>query len=406
MSAPALSPQPESSIGTVKYSGNRPRGISGTSVLITDEHYKHTLGIVRHLGRQGANVSVVASSRDSLVCRSRYCREVVLSPEPTVKGFVATTVEAVRRGGYDLVMPVSYPMTLALAQQQEQLIAYTRLELSSALAIEQAANKLVTVELAQRIGVPVPKTFDSSRSVLLNGRAGELMFPVVLKPSKESPGRSRVRYANNIGELEELLRQNRSSSEPLLIQEFIPGYGCGFFATYQGGVCKRIFMHRRVREYPARGGVSSCAESFYDAKLEEYGRRMLDALKWHGVAMVEFRHDSRDGEFKLMEINPKFWGSLDLALAAGADFPGDLCHMALGRTLSLSRDYDRDLRFQWPLSGHGELFHLWTRPQSIFSVLRDFLDPRVRSNVSLSDFRPNFRELAGLLGKFYGARKD
>jgi predicted ATP-grasp superfamily ATP-dependent carboligase len=406
MSAPALYPQRESSIATVKSLGNQPRGTAGASVLITDEHYKHTLGIVRHLGQQGANVSVVASSKDSLVCRSRYCREVVLSPKPTVDAFVATTIEAVRRRNYDLVIPVSYPMTLALARQREQLLPYTHLELTSATAIEQAANKLLTAELAKGIGVPVPKIFHSSCFGELNGQLNDLTFPVVLKPGKESPGRSRVRYANNIQELQELFRQNRSTSEPLLLQEFIPGYGCGFFATYQEGTCKRIFMHRRVREYPATGGVSSCAESFYDAKLEDYGRRMLDALNWHGVAMVEFRHDSRDGEFKLMEINPKFWGSLDLALAAGADFPSDLCHMALGRTLPFSGDYDRNLRFQWPFSGHGELFHLWTRPQSVFNVMKDFLSPRVKSNVSLSDFRPNVRELFGLFGKLFRTRKD
>ena len=91
-----------------------------------------------------------------------------------------------------------------------------------------------------------------------------------------------------------------------VLQEYIPGHGCGLFATYQNGACKRVFMHRRVREYPATGGVSSCAESFYDARLEFYGTRMLDALHWHGVAMVEFRRDARDGEYKLMEINPKF----------------------------------------------------------------------------------------------------
>jgi hypothetical protein len=121
--------------------------------------------------------------------------------------------------------------------------------------------------------------------------------------------------------------------------------------------------------------------------------------------MVEFRRDSRVGDYKLMEINPKFWGSLDLALAAGADFPGDLCQMALGRTLSFSDQYQRNLRYQWPLSGHGELFHLWTRPQSIFEVALDLLNPGVKSNIWLSDLGPNIQELRGLAGKLFRAKK-
>jgi predicted ATP-grasp superfamily ATP-dependent carboligase len=160
-----------------------------------------------------------------------------------------------------------------------------------------------------------------------------------------------------------------------------------------------------VREYPATGGASSCAESFYDSKLEDYGRRMLDSLNWHGVAMVEFRCDSRDGEYKLMEINPKFWGSLDLALAAGADFPGDLCHMALGETLPFVDDYQRNLRFQWPLSGFGDLFHLWTRPKSVLNVVFDFLNPRVRSNIWITDPAPSFQELQGLVRQLLRRRE-
>lgn len=381
--------------------------ISGSTVLISDEHYKHSLGIVRHLGRMGAHISVVASSKDSLACRSRYCGEVILSDAATLEALVETTLRAVMHKHFDLVMPVSYPMTLALAQRRDQLDPYTRLELAESHAIERAANKIKMTDLANKLSVPTPRTFSSFE---VQNHAEELIFPVVIKPTRESPGRSPIRYARNMTELknalsEPLERKPFSSAEELLVQEFIPGYGCGFFATYQQGVCKRIFMHRRVREYPATGGVSSCAESFYDPKLELYGRRMLDALHWHGVAMVEFRRDSRDGEFKLMEINPKFWGSLDLALVAGADFPGDICQMALGKTLSFSDRYQRNLRFQWPFSGYGDLFHLWTRPQSFFEVAADFLNPGVKSNVWLSDPGPNIQELCALALTLFRARK-
>jgi len=379
-----------------------PLSLSRSAVLLSDEHYKHSLGIVRHLGRMGVRVTMVAASKHSLACSSRYCREVILSPAGTVEALVDTTLQAARQRHFDLVMPVSYPMTLALAKQREQLDSYTRLEVVASHTLERAADKAKMIVLAGKLGVPAPRTFSSSE---IHERAGELIFPVVIKPQQESPGRPPIRYARNLRELWEILpqagRKPSGETENYLVQEFIPGYGCGFFATYQNGVCKRIFMHRRVREYPATGGVSSCAESFCDSKLEWYGRRMLDALHWHGVAMVEFRRDSRDGEYKLMEINPKFWGSLDLALAAGADFPGDLCQMALGRTLAFSDRYERNLRFQWPLSGHGELFHLWSRPQSVLGVAVDFLNPRVKSNVWLSDFGPNFWELRDVARKVF-----
>ncbi len=404
MSSTALHSLREPSVFLAKSPDNGP-GLAAATVLITDEHYKHSLGMVRHLGRMGTHVSVVASAENSLVCRSRYCQEAVLSTGPTVEAYVEATLRAVRRVHYDLVIPVSYAMTLALAQQRAQILRYTHLELVESNTIELAGNKVKMTELAGNLGVPAPRTVAPASPDEINNGLRELTFPVVIKPRKESPGHPPVRYARNRGELQDLLAgESFSESEAPLLQEFIPGRGCGFFATYQKGVCKRVFMHRRVREYPATGGVSSCAESFYDPKLEAYGRRMLDALGWHGVAMVEFRQDSRDGDYKLMEINPKFWGSLDLALAAGADFPDDLCQMALGKSLPFVADYRRNLRFHWPLSSSGDLFHLWTRPTSLFNVVSDFLDPRVRSNVWISDPGPNFEEVRGLVSRLLRRR--
>ncbi len=174
-----------------------------------------------------------------------------------------------------------------------------------------------------------------------------------------------------------------------MIQEFIPGFGCGFFAVYQDGTCKQTFMHRRIREVPPSGGVSCCAESYYDQRLMEYGKRLLDRLEWHGVAMVEFRYDERDQDYKLMEVNPKFWGSLDLALEAGVEFPYYLCQMARGRQLEYSEDYNRHLRYHWLLN---DLQHVLMRPASFGAVVADSLRPSVKSNISWADLRPNLLE--------------
>lgn len=377
---------------------------------MTDESYKHSLGIIRQLGRMGVRVSVVATSRDSLVCRSRYRSDIVWSKAATTEAVLEAALGAVKGKRYDLLMPVGFPMTMALAQAREQFIPYVNLELASTAKMVRAANKAEMADLAREVGVPAPRTSVLSGMDELESLVAGMAFPIVVKPKMESR-KGVVAYARTMAELrticsERFAGQSSGIWEPQILQEFIPGYGCGFFATYQKGVCKRVFMHRRVREYPANGGASCCAESVHEAKLEEYGRRMLDALDWHGVAMVEFRRDSRDGDYKLIEVNPKFWGSLDLALAAGADFPGDLCRMALGATLPFTDAYDRNLRFQWPLSGHGDLFHLWTRPQSLLDVAFDLLNPKVKTNVWLRDCGPNLAELRGLVGSFLRSRKS
>jgi predicted ATP-grasp superfamily ATP-dependent carboligase len=384
-----------SASGGSKRSGD----LSGISVLVTDEHYKHTLGLVRHLGKKGAKVSILAVSPSSLACSTRYVTQVLPLAGRDEISFISSALEAVTNNYFDLFIPVSYLQTLALARHIEIFRPHVKVELAGAPLIERAANKACMSKLAASIGVPVPQSFVPVNMDEVKELAGKLSYPVVVKAQRESPGRS-VSYAHNAADLHSccshFFSQTSDGSDPPLLQEFIPGYGCGFFTIYQRGVCKRVFMHRRVREYPASGGVSTCAQSFYHPKLELYGKKLLDALAWHGVAMVEFRHDSRDGEFKLIEVNPKLWGSLDLALAAGADFPGDLCRMALNKNLEFSGAYDGNLRFHWPLSISGELYHLKSRPASLFEVALDSLNPWVKSNVWPTDPQPNLSELISL----------
>jgi len=368
-------------------------------VLVTDENYKHTLGVVRQLGKAKVQVCLMAHSLGALACASRYCAGVIPVAEPGVEALLTAILKEVQRNHYELLLPVGYKTTLALAAAKERFLPYVHSEIAECHRIQSAANKYEMARLCEKIGVPAPRSFVPQSYDEVRQVAREMQGPFVLKPQKESPGRS-VSYARSEPELLALYRGRfpfeTGENEPPIVQEYVPGYGCGVFATYQKAVCKRVFMHRRIREYPATGGVSTCAESFYHPRLEEYGRRILDALQWHGVAMAEFRFDTRDNTFKLIEINPKFWGSLELALAAGADFPGDLCRMALGETLVFTDKYKRNLRFHWPFSCFGELYHLKSKPGAFFEVAWDMLDPRVKSNVWLKDLGPNLKEIQSL----------
>jgi predicted ATP-grasp superfamily ATP-dependent carboligase len=375
-------------------------------VLVTDDDSKAALGIVRSLGRRGIQVSVLADSPEALASRSRYCSTRHEIPKPPSDSFVPALINILRRTDYDLLVPVRYVYTAAMARHRAELGCLTRIEVADHERIKKAANKRLANQLAQDLGIPVPHTLYPENLEEAIARSSEFEYPVVIKASYETPGYT-VRYVRTPAELavayQSLCHRNGNSCLPM-VQEFIPGYGFGFFALYQDGICKRVFMHRRIRENPPTGGASTCAVSFYDPRLKEQGMRILDALRWHGVAMVEFRYDVRDHRYKLLEINPKFWGSVDLALSAGVDFPYCLCRMARGETLEYSENYDRKLRYHWPFS--GEIQHLRRRPSSFGAVLGDLLNPRVKSNICLHDIRPNLNEaylrVQSLIRRFEG----
>lgn len=370
------------------------------NILVTDGDYKNTLGIVRSLGRQGHRVGVLARRWTELAARSKFCSKVELAPLLTVQNFALAIMAVLERSQYDLLIPVGYLSTLAAACNKEKIASLTHVEVADAAKIKLAGDKKLVRELALKLGLDAPLSIYPSSMEEARDLAGQLEYPVVLKPASESLPKG-IRIVSSQKEFvpsyENLKATWPSSSNELpMIQSFVAGYGCGFFALYQHGVCKRVFMHRRIREFPPGGGASCCAESFYDPALKEAGIKLLDAMNWHGVAMVEFRYEPSESKFKLLEVNPKFWGSLDLALAAGVDFPRYLCEMATGKDLSFAQDYSHPLRYHWPLS--GEIQHLFRNPRAFGPIAADFLNPGVRSNLWLNDLHPHAREFVAMLG--------
>jgi predicted ATP-grasp superfamily ATP-dependent carboligase len=160
------------------------------------------------------------------------------------------------------------------------------------------------------------------------------------------------------------------------------------------------FAHRRVREKPPTGGLSVLCESIEPPELAlNAAKTLLKKLRWSGVAMVEFKEDLRDKTPKLMEVNARFWGSLQLAISAGVDFPYLLFQIAAGAKIDGAGKYRLGVRSRWEL---GDLDHLLIRlkekPSKLFlpsdapskmgavkNFLVDFLRPSVRNEI----LRPN-----------------
>jgi predicted ATP-grasp superfamily ATP-dependent carboligase len=260
-----------------------------------------------------------------------------------------------------------------------------------AAAFETAGDKERTAALARSLGIATPREREVAHPDEAAAAWRELGPTLVLKSSREE-GRKAVRYVRAAEEAARAWREVRAiSGARVLAQEYVAGAGFGFSALYWQGRCVREFMHRRVREWPPSGGTSAAAESVPDCPpLARAGRTLLDALGWHGVAMVEFKGEPA-GRLALMEINAKFWGSHDLALAAGVDFPGDLVALLEGGTPGPQPPVRR-VRFSWPLG--GDLWHGLFRPSALPRVLWDAISPAVAHNWRWTDLAPHAWELA------------
>jgi predicted ATP-grasp superfamily ATP-dependent carboligase len=366
------------------------------NVLVTDGSYNQTLGIVRALGKKGIDVSVISDRSHSSASLSRYCKQEFLSPHPgDERSFGEFLCGVAQR--FDLLIPVGSISVRIVSRHRQELDKLTSVQLPGPEPVFTALNKRSTYEIAEKVGVPIPLTCYPCSFEEVDGMKKKLSYPVVVK-ALEDTGTHTTEYVDSERELLKRYKHvcttyDLKSPNLPMIQGQVNGDGYGFFALYQNGELKRSFMHHRIREYPVTGGASSCAESFRASKLKEYGKRILDKLRWHGPCMVEFKSIKGSQDYVLMEVNPKFWGSLDLALACKVDFPYLLCEMARGKNLPYSEDYKVGVKFHWPLS--DDLLHVIKKPSSLVGFARDCL--AAKSNIRLNDLLPNLWELTNTL---------
>ncbi|MCA1646159.1 MAG: ATP-grasp domain-containing protein, partial [Chloroflexi bacterium] len=225
---------------------------------------------------------------------------------------------------------------LPLSAARERFAGICQLALADSEALAVARDKIQTLRLAESLGVPTPRTLLVHTAAEAAQGALGLGWPVVLKPQVSRLARGskgiaamRVGYAESEAELIERMRYFETRC-PVLLQEYYGGIGCGVELLMNKGRPLAAFQHRRLREFPVQGGASAFRESVaLDPTLYRHAVRLLEALDWTGLAMVEFKVGEQGA--KLMEINGRIWGSLPLAVRSGMDFPALLGELYTSR---------------------------------------------------------------------------
>lgn len=322
-------------------------------ILVTDGENRAALAITRALGRLGHEV-IVGERRDGALAQtSRYCRTRVVYPDPVADAdrFVEALTHVTRAHGVDVLMPVADITTFLVTGHRDRFSC--AVPCASAAVVERAANKVDILDTAAAIGVPVPV------SVIVDDPAhvppvDHLGYPLVIKPWKsrirteQGWASTSVSYAESPEALRRDLTARPRHEFPVLLQERLVGPGVGVFACVHQGRLVATFSHRRLRERPPWGGVSVLSESTpVDPQAGAHAARLLEAIGWQGAAMVEFKRDVRDGVPKLMEINGRFWGSLQLAIDAGVNFPALVLQTVTEQPFGPPAGYRTGVRERW-----------------------------------------------------------
>lgn len=309
-------------------------------VLVLDGHSRAAVEVVQSLGTRGVAVDVAAERGDAVAFRSRFTCERFAQPS-TADSLARWLTDEVKPERYALIVPPTENSLQAFKILGEGSVHWQKALLPSSASLEVALSKQQTWVLAEQLGVPVPR----SRLIEQAQTAPEpIGFPCVLKPIHSvvtRNGRSFRLEPVIVREAGERSRQlgRLLSNTSVQEQEYVEGRGVGVECLYAHGRLVWYFVHERVHELPLTGGGSTYRRSARpDAALIAAAKRLLDALNWHGVAMVEFKRCAT-GEFHLMEINPRLWGSLALAIDAGVDFPWGMWLLANRHPVGEQPDY-------------------------------------------------------------------
>ncbi len=378
-------------------------------ILIVDSLGIQVVSSIRSLRKKGHNVSIAIPNKSLENKRWFFPKKLneifFISSPVNIDAFQKDLEGILKEKQYDVVLPFGFETTVAISSIKNDILKYTSTSVADFELIQKVHDKERLNTILNENAFNVPKIYKySSLEELL---AQDINFPVVVKARKGCGIDKGVRYANDKDELTryylEISSQTSENTDLSdysypLIQEYIPGKiydGC--FVCHKGEVVASLAQVRDVT-YPISGGVGTNIITLDDEELIKYCTEILKFLKWDGPCQVEVKKDTRDNKYKLIEINPKLWGTLGASIYAGIDFSLKACEIAMG-IKNQEKEYKKNLKYKilFPL----EIYTIYQDKGNRFKrflKLFEIFKRNVKTEVDFFDIKPN---LLAFLGTFY-----
>ncbi|MFC2005853.1 ATP-grasp domain-containing protein [Chloroflexota bacterium] len=364
------------------------------SVIVTAANSIKALAIVRSLGKKGIKITSGDKRRFALASLSKYSTDSFIYPPPLNEplAFVSSLVKFVKDNKHDVLIPTHSEDTYLIARHKSELEPYIKVPLHDYSLLIKAHDKGYVAQVAQELGIPIPKTsFIQDFDELYRG-AEKIRFPSVIK-LRTGTSSIGISFANTQEELISKFKAtvsqfNLEPEDYPLVQEYIPGDGYGVSLLFNNGELRARFTHKRLREYPPSGGPSSCRVSIEHPKMEEIAIKLLKYFHWHGVAMVEFKLDKRNNKPVMLEVNPRFWGSVNQAIYCNVDFPYLLYRMAVDGDVEPILTYKLGVKTRVLFIDYITLLKQLRSSSHRFSTFKEFFHYYTDDIISFTDSLP------------------
>ena len=389
--------------------------------IVTDVHYRMSLALIRELDQSGVEVITCereghrdSRSSPALGALSRHASRHVWLPE---EGYLEGLWELCREIGLGrecrpALLPVGAATLGQVAAARERFQEVCGLCVPAAGQLDLLNSKERLAALAEELRIPVPKGFYRREGEDTDAFLARIPLPCAVKPvCGEKLGlTAAARYAivRTPGELAAAFARFRDlAGEDPVVQEYLPGGALGCSVLARSGQAMAAICHQRVREYPVSGGPSSCCQCVEREDIRTYAARLTAETGLTGLAMFEFKED-RDGAPRLLECNPRVWGTFPLTRVSGSGIPLLWCALAWNAG---NPDNPAPLPALTPPRGRRMIFAAsdlmaaagYARrgsPGRALGALGDFLNPWVRDGLfEWGDMAPALAYFRSLLAK-------
>jgi len=374
------------------------------NILVVNYIGNNVISAIRSFLKFGYSVDIAIPSKDLSIGLSKYFKSkhiknicLIHSPLHNPEKFNRDLILLLNKIKYNAILPFGFVTTIAISKIKKEVSKYTSICIADYEIIKLAHDKAKLHSYLIENNFQVPKIYEYKRFSDL--KCIDLKFPIVIKARKGCGVEKGVRYAKNFDELKYYYNEitmNTSINTDLedfskpLIQEYIPGKIHDALFLFNKGKMKAALTQIREVTYPLSGGAGVNNITTYEPELIKYGKEILEFINWHGPCQVEVKKDMRDGKYKLIEINPKLWGTLDLSIKAGINFAVKTLEIAINGDTLEQYKYTVGLKYKFifPLEIYTIYQDKGNRLKRIKKLLEIF-DKNTFTEFDINDLKPN-----------------
>ncbi|WP_255196996.1 ATP-grasp domain-containing protein [Halorarius litoreus] len=322
--------------------------VTRDAVVIPGISAASSVACLRSLGSRGVHTILVTERPDVPARYSKYCDEVVTTPPPAddLDSYRETLLELAKRPDVRTIIPLREIDVLVLAKHREEFEPHVATPWPTFETLRYAHDRKLLFEAAERANVPIPETKllsavdDWSVERIVKPRYGIVTSDYVPEVPENRVVSVGTTEHLDPGVAPDVATIQASMRHDPIVQEFVPGTEYCYRGLFDHGEVVSSSQKRLVRGIKYTRGPSIYHETVDIPALEEAGKALLKEIEWHGLASVGFIQDANTGEFKLLEINPRFWASLPMDIHAGADYPWHYWSFAKGHPERIIDHYE------------------------------------------------------------------